>query len=204
DRPSDSTRAERSTRQMRMDVNTDDRRALKQTTITWVSATAFAVMTLLLGGATLFNGAAIQREREATALQAEFKQLGLDLAAASDLLTRDVRLYAVSTDPAHLDAYWREIDVTKTRDRIVNRLRELGAPEEELDLVALAKANSDALVDTETRAMRLTLEATGKSEAEMPAAVASYRLRAEDAALDPEAKLALARRILFDETYTKN
>ncbi|MNW48728.1 hypothetical protein D3C74_261080 [compost metagenome] len=37
-------------------------------------------------------------------------------------------------DKVHYDNYWREVDETKTRDHVVERLTELGAPKEELIL----------------------------------------------------------------------
>lgn len=107
----------------------------------------------------------------------------------------------MTTSQEHLDAYWTEIDETKTRDHVVTRLKALGATQAELGLLEQAKANSDGLVKTETRAMRLVLEAKGAEPAAMPDAVAAFRLSAADEALDPDAKLATARRILFDRTY---
>jgi methyl-accepting chemotaxis protein len=99
-------------------------------------------------------GREIAAERLATARQAEFKQLGLDLAAASDFLTNEARRYAVFGDKRHYDAYWKEVKETKTRDRVVARLKELGAPQSELDLIETAKNNSDALINTEDAAMK--------------------------------------------------
>jgi methyl-accepting chemotaxis protein len=96
----------------------------------------------------------VEAERLATARQMEFKQLGLDLAAASDFLTNEARLYSVFGEQRHYDAYWKEVKETKTRDRVVARLRELGAPQSELDLIEQAKQNSDALIATEDAAMK--------------------------------------------------
>jgi methyl-accepting chemotaxis protein len=91
---------------------------------------------------------------EAMLRQAEFKQLGMDLAAASDYLTEQARRYTIFGDKVHFDNYWREVNETKTRDRVVHRLEELGAPRAELDLIAQAKASSDALIRTEEAAMQ--------------------------------------------------
>ncbi|HYD07553.1 MAG TPA: methyl-accepting chemotaxis protein, partial [Reyranella sp.] len=93
-------------------------------------------------------------ERVATQRQMEFKQLGLDLAAASDFLTNEARLYSVFGEQSHHDAYWKEVKETKTRDRVVARLGALGAPQTELDLIEQAKQNSDALIATEDAAMK--------------------------------------------------
>jgi len=112
----------------------------------------------------------------ATDRQQEFKQLGLDLAAASDFLTNEARRYAVFGDRRHHDAYWREVKETRTRDRVVQRLTELGAPAQELGLIEQAKRNSDALIQTEDAAMK---------------AVAA-------------GDLDQARKLMFDDAYDRN
>jgi methyl-accepting chemotaxis protein len=163
--------------------------------------TLAGIAALLVLTVILLNGA-VHRERDAQQRETEFKALGLQLQAASDFLTDEARAYAVTADRAHLDAYWGEIDQTKTRDHVIARLQELGAEKSELDLVALAKANSDALVQTETRSQRLVLEASGTAPAGMPSAIASYVLSSADRALSAADKLAVARRIMFDAKYT--
>ena len=92
-------------------------------------------------------------ERKAVERQAEFKQLGIDLANASDYLTNEARRYAIFGEKIHYDNYWREVKETKTRDRVVGKLKELNAPDDELALIEKAKANSDALIKTESAAM---------------------------------------------------
>ncbi|HEX2114731.1 MAG TPA: methyl-accepting chemotaxis protein [Alphaproteobacteria bacterium] len=118
----------------------------------------------------------LEAERLAVARQAEFKQLGLDLANASDFLTNEARRYTIFGAKKHFDSYWREVNETKTRDRVVKRLTELGAPKSELELIEKAKRNSDALIATEDAAMK---------------AVAA-------------GDLENARKLMFDETYDRN
>jgi methyl-accepting chemotaxis protein len=101
-----------------------------------------------------FAGQDLTAERQAVARQMEYRQLGNDLANASDLLTNEARRYAVTGERQHFDAYWREVKETRTRDRVVSRLQELGAPKAELDLIEQAKASSDALIQTEDAAMK--------------------------------------------------
>jgi methyl-accepting chemotaxis protein len=174
---------------------------LKQTTVTLIAVATLTVTTaLLIAGVVMTSSANSQLER-ATSERAEFKQLGLDLADASKLLTNEVRAYSVTTSQHHLDNYWAEINETKTRDRVISRLTALGATKEELGLLEEAKANSDGLVTTETRAMRLVLDAEGVQPDAMPEPVAAFELDGKDAALSPDAKLAKAREILFDEKY---
>jgi len=146
-------------------------------------ATTVKVSCVIAAGAALLTGAsiwkesdALQGERLALSRQAEFKQLGLDLAAASDFLTNEARRYAIFGEKEHFDAYWREVNETKTRDRVVGRLREMGAPADELALIEKAKANSDALIRTEDAAMK---------------AVAAKNLEA-------------ARQLMFDKNYDRD
>ncbi|MGH4124591.1 MAG: methyl-accepting chemotaxis protein [Clostridium sp.] len=108
--------------------------------------------------------------------QAIFKQLGLDLADASNYLTDQARRYVIDGDKTFYDNYWKEVNETKTRDRVVTKLKELNAPQMELDLIEKAKKNSDALIKTEEAAMKA--------------------VEAKD--------LDSARKLMFDSNYDKN
>ncbi|TVY05694.1 methyl-accepting chemotaxis protein [Paenibacillus cremeus] len=93
-------------------------------------------------------------ERSAVSRQVEYKQLGTTLANASDYLTNEARRYTIFGDQAHYNNYMKEVNETKTRDMVVSRLKELRAPQEELDLIEQAKKNSDNLIQTETNAFK--------------------------------------------------
>ncbi|MGH1375225.1 MAG: response regulator [Alphaproteobacteria bacterium] len=93
----------------------------------------------------------INAERDYVSRQMEFYILGNQLGGASDLLTREARRYTIFGDKKHSDAFWTEVDQTKTRDAVIARLKELNAPENELALIE--KANSDALIAIENAAM---------------------------------------------------
>lgn len=127
---------------------------MRITTISKLCCAAMISLSGVIAGALWFASADIRAERTDLARQMEFHQLGIDLADASDYLTNEARRYAVFGDRAHLDNYWREVNETKTRDRVVARLKQLGAPASELALIEKAKANSDALIRTEDAAMK--------------------------------------------------
>jgi methyl-accepting chemotaxis protein len=173
----------------------------KQSVITLTAAIIFAVMTALLIFGLVRSQSASKDVDRATENRAASRALALQLADASSRLTQEVRAFTVTTDDAHLAAYWKEVDETKTRDHVVAQLRKRGATARELALIEDAKAKSDALIQTETRAMRLVLEATGTPRSAMPAAVGSFTLTPADRALDATQKLATARRIVFDDAY---
>jgi methyl-accepting chemotaxis protein len=175
-----------------------------QSLITKAAAAIFLVLALLLSASVYTVRMATQAEQRAVARQAEFKQLGVDLGAESDILTNAARGFAATTDQKHYREYWKAVDVTKTGERVVARLKELGAPQEELDLISLAKKNSDDLIATEARSQRLVLEALAVPEKDMQADVAAFKLSAADLSLSAPDKVALARAILYDDQYLKN
>ncbi len=170
-------------------------------TLAAITAAVLGLLGVVLGVSLVNLTSSVTAEERAMARQAELSQLARDLGGASDLLTDEARMYSVTGDRTHLDRYWEEIDVTKTRDRVINRLKELGAQQDLFDLLATAKANSDALVKTETRSQRLMLEATGVSAKDMPAPVAAWTLSAADAALKPAQQRATSAEIMFDTQY---
>ncbi|WP_176835591.1 MULTISPECIES: methyl-accepting chemotaxis protein [unclassified Paenibacillus] len=92
--------------------------------------------------------------KEAVNKQAEFKQLGFDLSNSSDYLTNEARQYVLFRDKVHYNNYWREVNETKSRDRVIARLEELNAPKEELDFLQEAKNKSEILVQTENAAFK--------------------------------------------------
>jgi methyl-accepting chemotaxis protein len=111
-------------------------------------------LAILTGASQWLADQSIEAERQAVAKQAEFKQLGFDLSNASNFLTEQARRYTIFGDKAHFDAYWKEVNETKTRDRVISRLVALGAPKAELDLIEKAKNSSDTLIATEDAAMK--------------------------------------------------
>ena len=175
--------------------------AIKQSTISALILGVFFFISVLLGGSIVYMSASIKAEQAAETRRTELKQLGINLADASDYLTDEARKYAITTDISHLEKYWEEIEVTKTRDNAILRLKELNSPAEELMLLAEAKNNSDALVDTERRSMRLVLEALGTGVEDMAPEVASFPLNIVEQELSSQEKLAKAREIMFDAQY---
>ncbi len=175
--------------------------AIKQSTISYLILGVFLLIAALMIGSIVYMRASIEAEQAAEKRRTEFKQLGLDLADASDYLTDEARKYAITANIEHLHRYWEEINSTQTRDKVILKLKELESPDEELKLLARAKQHSDALVNTERRSMRLVLEALKVPEKDMVPEVATYRLSDEDKSLDSDEKLNKAREIMFDAKY---
>jgi len=123
---------------------------------TWLKTMSgvFIFLTVLNGISIFSLQKCVAQERAAVKRQVEFKQLGIDLANSSDYLTNEARAFVQFGDKVHYDNYWKEVNETKTRDHVVERLTVLGAPKEELDLISRSKQISDVLVQTENAAMK--------------------------------------------------
>ncbi|MCH9770783.1 MAG: hypothetical protein K0U12_07895 [Gammaproteobacteria bacterium] len=143
----------------------------------------------------------LAEERVASSREAEYVRLGNQLAKASDDLTNAVREYVVTLDPKYLEDYWHELLIAQNRKKVLQRLRILNAPENEIQLLDEAKYNSDDLVNTETRGMKLVLTVVGVPKIAMPKDVQNYKLSARDQRLTPEQKINTARMIMFDKKY---
>lgn len=174
---------------------------IKQSALSGIILAIFFFIAVMLIWSILYMNSSIRAEQNAEKRRTEFKQLGIDLADASDYLTDEARKFAVTRQIVHLEKYWEEINVTRTRDKVISRLQELDSPKEELELLAKAKKYSDALVETERRSMRLIMEALGEKEADMVPEVASFKLSDKDKGLSTEDKLLKAIEIMNDARY---
>lgn len=100
-----------------------------------------------------FMVSSLADERAYLLKQHELRHLSHDLRAASDYLTNKARYYAMTGNIKHFEDYWREVNETKSVDKIIARLKELGVVKEELDLLEVAKLNSDWLISIEKQSM---------------------------------------------------
>jgi CHASE3 domain sensor protein len=97
-----------------------------------------------------------QAERRQT--EAAQRQLQVSIAvsrflAGSKQLTISVQSFAATGDPSFAEAYWREVYVTRNRDRAARTLQRLGLTSGESALLRQARAESDALIRTEREAL---------------------------------------------------
>ncbi len=86
-------------------------------------------------------------------VQAEYKQLGIDLKDASDYLSDQIKSYVIYGQTQYSDAYMTEINETRSRENIVEQIIKLGLPTDELALLNKAKELSDRLAVDELLAI---------------------------------------------------
>ncbi|USG65579.1 methyl-accepting chemotaxis protein [Brevibacillus ruminantium] len=102
-----------------------------------------------------FLTVSIKEQDDAVDVQMEGRQLANDLLQISLYLTNEARNYVQSQDKEHRDNYWKEVEETKTRDKVLDRLAELQVPSSIFDLAEQAKQSSDVLLGLEKQVFTL-------------------------------------------------
>ncbi len=168
---------------------------------------SFLVVLCVILGSNRYMNDCVQREAQAKDERAALAALGQELADASDYLTDEVRKYAITGEIEHLKNYWDEVCVARRRDTVIHTLEGFALPEEESELLAQAKRNSDLLIDTETRAMKLVLLAQ-RQPADADETVRAYLERVQAFPLKPSDTAdadfqKTARSLLYDAAYER-
>lgn len=114
---------------------------------------ALGVISMLL----LFDST-LKGERVFKDHQLEYYKLGVKLENASDYLTNQARGYVQFGKKEYFDNYWKEVNETKSREAVINKLTELGVDRHYIDIIEKAKNESVELVGTEDEAMKLAGE----------------------------------------------
>lgn len=179
---------------------------------TFIGVCSIAIFIVIAIGvviSSMYMNQAIMEEEDAEVKRAEYKQLGENLADASDYLTEEVRKYAATGEIEHLYNYWYEIYVNRERDAAIEIFEQSNPPDQEKALLEEAKEQSDYLVGTETLSMKLVLLSRGENAetyADTDAAqyvelVMEYELPDEYMALSEEEMKAASISLLFDANY---
>ena len=123
------------------------------------------------------------------------------LQSASDHLTEQVRLAAMTGGERYIDAYFDEADNAKRRENAIEHLEDHLAGTDALDSLQSALDKSNELMLTEYYAMRLVEEANGSAAASSHDALRTVTLSSDDASLARAEMLEKARDLVSNEAY---
>ena len=164
-----------------------------------------AVVTLLISAlllvATYRATAGFSMMQEETNSYIRLQKSAEELQKASDYLTEQVRCYSETGDLQYLNNYFTEAKETRRRDKALEELTNIMGDSKAVQSLSSAMDSSVGLMDREYYSMRLTSEAYGHDVSKLPEEIGAVKLSDKDAALDAEGKYALARSMVFDETY---
>lgn len=120
---------------------------------------------------------------------------------ASDYLTDQARQFAVTGDVKSADNYFEEKDIIKRREAALETVGSSKVLNLETNLLSNAMELSEALVEDEVHAMKLTAQAKKIDESLLPDEVATYELTNEELELDAIAMQDLAIQLLYSSKY---
>ncbi|MDO5392661.1 MAG: GGDEF domain-containing protein [Eubacteriales bacterium] len=119
----------------------------------------------------------------------------------SDILTEEVRLFVVTGEIEHADAYFKEANETKNREHALKILEQYHNHDRVYEYLEEALKNSNELMEREIYAMRLTAEAKQLDMNSLPEQIREVTLDAQDAALSENEKENLAMDMVFGTAY---
>ncbi|WP_057763119.1 methyl-accepting chemotaxis protein [Cytobacillus praedii] len=96
----------------------------------------------------------IEDQANAFNTEMELAVLGSQLLATSDYLTNQVRAYTQFGEKEYYENYWKEVNETKTTEKIIAKFQELNVPAELLHIVELATKETNSLETFEEEAIK--------------------------------------------------
>ena len=163
--------------------------------------TVAIVLSILLIAVSLDAVKSYHENREASHAYSESQLDAVQLQAASDYLTVQVRSFVVNGDKSYLDNYFEEANVTRRRDTALENMAAAFADTETYDYLSAALEYSNELMKTELYAMRLKIESMGIDYDAIPAEMLSVELNPSDLYIGSASQLQKAMNMVFGAEY---
>ena len=138
---------------------------------------------------------------EATEQYILCEQEAKNLQDASDYLTEQVRLYAMTGRKTYLDLYFEEANNTKRRENAVENLRPYFEGTEAFEALTQALNDSCNLMQLEYYSMRLEAEGNGEDLSQFPEEIQNIRLPDTDMHLSSKGKRERAIEAVSGQEY---
>lgn len=139
--------------------------------------------------------------RQTTEQYIDCEKAAKQLQDASDYLSEQVRMYAMTGKRKYMDLYFMEANVTQHREKALQSLKNYFDGTDTFEALKKALNYSTELMDTEYYSMRLVSEAMGIEKDTWPEGIQKVELSKEDEALTSEQKQEKARTIVSDNQY---
>lgn len=139
--------------------------------------------------------------RQTTEQYIDCEKAAKELQDASDYLSEQVRMYAMTGKRKYMDLYFMEVNVTKHREKALQSLKKNFDGTDTFNALKKALNYSTELMDTEYYSMRLVSEATGKAKDTWPEEIQKVEVSKADEALTSEQKQERARAMVSDNKY---
>lgn len=143
----------------------------------------------------------VRKEQGSESVQLKFQRSSQTLSDTSDYLTDEVRKFVVTGELKYMKNYWQEVREKKTREAAIASFQSSDIPSRELQLLKTAKNNSDLLILTEIRAMKLAAVSYNIQKNRLDPSVRGYVLNVEDKQLGQAEAGRRAAELVFGTEY---
>lgn len=143
-----------------------------------------------------------QKSVELSKLHIKYTDIASKLMDGSDTLTEQVRMFSQTGQRKYMDAYFKEANIDRNRDKAINDLKSMNVSARAIGIIEDAMNESVDLMEREYYSMRLTAAAYGIAEDELPEEVKNVSLSPEDSLLSAEEMSKRARELVFGDEYT--
>ncbi len=138
---------------------------------------------------------------EATEIHIRCEQLTSMVIGGSDTLTNEARIYVVTGEIEHAEAYFVESEETRSRDKGLEEMRLYHSGDDVLEYLETAMYYSNDLMNREYYAMRLASDGFEYDESQIPQQLWDVEISDEDAALSDSEKISQAQYMMFGDEY---
>ena len=127
----------------------------------------------------------------------------MNMSLGSNYLTEQARLYAITKESAHMEAYFTEVDETKRRENALQAIEEhlQGRDEAAFQMAVDALKLSNELMDLEIHAMTLAALSVKEDISQYVRRVQEYPLTQEELEYTQEQMADAARTLVFGQEY---
>lgn len=127
----------------------------------------------------------------------------MNMSLGSNYLTEQARLYAITKESAHMEAYFTEVDETKRRENALQAIEEhlQGRDETAFQMAVDALKLSNELMDLEIHAMTLAALSVKEDISQYDRRVQEYPLTQEELEYTQEQMADAARTLVFGQEY---
>ena len=150
---------------------------------------------------TVYVSQSYKKMQDSTEVYIQTQINAAQLKASSDYLTEESRLYVITGEREHLDNYFEEVYVTKSREEAIENMMPYMNDSTSYPHLRIALNYSNRLVEFERHAFALSLLSRGIEREEWPQELQNENIIISEMELSPEEKQAMAESILFEGKY---
>ena len=167
---------------------------------TWSTVLAFFLTFIFLGIA-VWSWGEFNTIKTATEQYIIYEDAIKQMQEGSDYLTEQVRLYTMTGEKQYMDNYFKEKETGKKREASLESVKKEFGETEMYYLLQAAYKNSEELMTTEYKAMRLVVENTGLSREAWPQEIQNIKLSYPESDISSAGRMRTAQLLVSNNSY---